>query len=222
MRPPRTGLALLALLGLLACGTACGTGPAPAGPPTGAARVPSSGSTGSAAATGPPVAERVPVPGGAAAPAPAVDPAARPVHLTIPSIGVDTTLTTLGIDPDGALQVPVDYQQVGWLDRSPPPGDRGPAVLAGHVDSASGPAAFYRLHELVPGAAVVVTRADGTQVPFAVDGVQQYAKDAFPTATVYGPVPGPVLRLITCGGTFDRSTGHYRDNLVVYATRRGA
>ena len=157
----------------------------------------------------------VPVPSTATA---AVDPGSRPARLQVPAVGIDTVLIDLGIAADGTLEVPTDYAQAGWLDRSPTPGSRGPAVLAGHVDSKAGPAVFYRLRDLVAGDQVVVTRADGQVVRFTVDGVQQYAKDAFPTDAVYGPVPGPVLRLITCGGTFDRGTGHYRDNLVVYAT----
>lgn len=163
-----------------------------------------------------------PVPGPAARAVPVIDPRTRPVRLTAASVGIDTRLVDLAVAADGTVEVPSDDSTAGWLDVSPPPGARGPAVLAGHVDSTTGPAVFYRLRELVPGALVVVTRADGATVSFRVDGVEQYAKDAFPTAAVYGPVPGPVLRLITCGGVFDRSTGHYRDNTVVYATATGA
>jgi len=141
-----------------------------------------------------------------------------PVRLQVPAAGIDVPLIDLGVAGDGTLEVPADYQQVGWFDGGPPPGDVGPAVVAGHVDSKSGPAPFFRLRDLAPGDEVRVTRADGTVVTFRVDGVEQYAKDAFPTATVYGPVPGPALRLVTCGGSFDRSSGHYRDNVVVYAS----
>ena len=91
------------------------------------------------------------------------------------------------------------------------------AVLAGHVDSREGPAVFFRLHELRPGDAVHVRRSDGTVVDFVVDAVLRVPKDAFPTAEVYGPVPGPALRLLTCGGRFDPRSGHYTDNVVVFA-----
>ncbi len=91
-------------------------------------------------------------------------------------------------------------------------------MIAGHVDSKSGPAVFYRLRDLKSGAKIIITTGSGKTVTFTVDGVAQYAKTKFPTAAVYGPVPGPVLRLITCGGAFDRTVGHYRDNLVVYAS----
>ena len=162
-----------------------------------------------------PTAGAVPVP--LAGPR-AVDPAHVPVRLAVAAAGIDVPLVELGIAADGTLAVPTDYQEVGWFDGGPPPGDTGPAVIAGHVDSRSGPAPFYRLREVAPGDAVEVTRADGAVVTFTVDGVEQYPKDAFPTAAVYGPVPGPALRLVTCGGSFDRTSGHYRDNVVVYAS----
>ena len=150
---------------------------------------------------------------------PAVEPGLTPVSLRIPAIGVTSSLIKLAIATDGTIQVPADFQQAGWLSAGPAPGQRGPAVIAGHLDSTSGPAVFARLAELRPGDAVLVRRRNGTTVTFRVDGSQQVAKNRFPTATVYGPVPGPVLRLITCGGSFDHATGHYRDNIVVYASQ---
>lgn len=151
-------------------------------------------------------------------PSRSVDAGQVPVHLEIPAIGVDVALIRLGVNPDGSLEVPADYQQVGWFTGSAAPGATGPAIIAGHVDSTSGPAPFFELRELAAGDEVVVTAADGQRRSFAVDGVEQYPKDQFPTAAVYGPAPGPVLRLITCGGSFDRSVGHYRDNVVVFAS----
>lgn len=140
------------------------------------------------------------------------------MRLLVPAIRVDVPLVGLGIAADGTLQAPGSYQQVGWLRTSPAPGQRGPAVIAGHVDSTTGPAPFYRLRDLHAGDRVVVVRGNGSRVSFTVDAVQRYAKSAFPTATVYGPVPGPALRLLTCGGQFDHATHHYRDNVVVYAS----
>ena len=99
------------------------------------------------------------------------------------------------------------------------PGDRGPAVVAGHVDSVAGPAVFYRLRELRPGDEVVVDLSDGRTVTFRVTGSLQVPKDAFPTEEVYGPTPDAELRLITCGGEFDRSVRSYEDNTVVFAVR---
>ena len=144
-------------------------------------------------------------------------PAVPPVRLVIPAIGVATGLTRLGLEPDGAMAVPDDFQEAGWFTQGPAPGQPGPAVIAGHVDSQSGPAVFYRLRELRAGQAILVQRADGTRLRFVVEGARSYPKAAFPTAAVFGPVPGAALRLITCGGAFDRASRSYRDNLVVFA-----
>jgi sortase (surface protein transpeptidase) len=104
------------------------------------------------------------------------------------------------------------------MTAGPVPGDPGPAVIAGHVDSRAGPAVFFRLRELRPGDKVTVRRSDGRAVAFTVDEVDRYPKDAFPTSAVYGPAPGSELRLITCGGSFDAAKRSYRDNVVVYAS----
>ena len=148
-------------------------------------------------------------------------PAARPVSLTIPLIGVKTNLITLGLTASGALQVPPTFSVAGWYTGSPRPGAIGSAIIVGHIDSTSGPAVFYRLSELRRGDDVYVRRADGTMVMFRVTAVQQYLKDEFPTQAVYGPTPDAELRLITCGGAFDYATGHYLSNIVVYATQAG-
>lgn len=142
----------------------------------------------------------------------------RPVSLTIPSIGVDARdIAQLGLTSSGDMEVPQRDEVVGWYRHGPTPGSLGPAVLAGHVDSAeSGPAVFFRLPELRPGDEVLVGREDGSTSVFVVDRLEQYAKDAFPTLEVYGDLDHAGLRLITCGGTFDDGTGHYRDNIVVY------
>jgi hypothetical protein len=151
----------------------------------------------------------------------AVPVGAVPVGLAIPAIGVDErTLVMLGRNPDGSLQVPSDYARAGWFTGGPVPGRPGPSVIAGHVDSRAGPAVFFRLRELRAGDVVTVRMSDGGQLPFRVDGVRQYPKANFPTAAVYGPVPGAALRLITCGGSFDRTVRSYRDNVVVYASRQ--
>ena len=142
---------------------------------------------------------------------------APPAHIRIPAIGVSAAVVRLGLEPDGTLEVPSDYDDTGWYTGGPGPGETGPAVIAGHIDSHSGPAVFYRLRELRPGDAVQIERADGSSVRFTVDGVAQYPKRAFPTQAVFGPSPDPMLRLITCGGSFDRSQRSYRDNIVVTA-----
>jgi sortase (surface protein transpeptidase) len=142
---------------------------------------------------------------------------ARPVRLEIPSIGVGAAMIPLGLNRDRTLEVPEDFAQAGWWTGGARPGQAGPAIIAGHVDSYTGPAVFYRLRELRPGDSIIVDRRDGTRVRFSVLGSEQYSKNRFPTARVYGSTPGPTLRLITCSGTFDHASGHYLDNTVVYA-----
>jgi hypothetical protein len=146
------------------------------------------------------------------------DQPARPVRLWIPAIAVSTPLVRLGRLPDGRLQVPRDWDTAGWYDGGPRPGQPGPAVVLGHVDSKTGPAVFYRLRALAPGDIVRVGLADGRILDFRVRRVGRYPKDEFPTEAVYFPTLHRELRLITCGGEFDFASGHYRDNIVVYAT----
>jgi LPXTG-site transpeptidase (sortase) family protein len=145
-------------------------------------------------------------------------PVARPVSLTIPLIGVQSNLITLGLAAGGAMQVPSSVAVAGWYTGSPRPGSIGSSVIVGHVNSTSAHGVFYRLDELKAGDGVFVKRADGTTAEFRVTGVKQYLKDEFPTQSVYGPTPDAELRLITCGGAFDSVTGHYLSNVVVYAT----
>jgi LPXTG-site transpeptidase (sortase) family protein len=161
----------------------------------------------------------LPVPTGPieAAPTERAASVAEPVSLVIPSIGVTTALVHLGLTSSGALQVPPTPAVAGWYTGSPRPGSVGSAVIAGHIDSVDGPGIFYRLSQLQRGDRVYVKREDGTLAVFEVTQVQMYAKDGFPTTVVYGAVPDPELRLITCGGTFDYSTRAYLSNTVVYA-----
>ncbi|NUT32608.1 MAG: class F sortase [Hamadaea sp.] len=143
---------------------------------------------------------------------------AEPVRLRIPSIGVDAQVTPLGVDEDGEVQVPpLAYSMVtGWYHRGPSPGELGAAVILGHVDAApAGPAVFYDLGKLKPGAEVAVARDDGRTAVFTVEAVRSFPKDAFPHEKIYGPVQRAEVRLVTCGGPFEGDA--YRDNLVVFA-----
>lgn len=143
----------------------------------------------------------------------------RPVRLDIPRIDVATRLMKLGLTADRELQVPALTQAgiAGWYDLGPVPGDVGPAVLAGHVDSDTGPAVFYGLSALRPGDRLRVDRSDHRTAVFSVDRVTAFAKSRFPTRAVYGATPDPELRLITCGGTYDPARGGYQSNVVVFA-----
>lgn len=149
-------------------------------------------------------------------------PRSLPVSISIPVIHVRSPLQSLGLNPNGTLAVPPPgptYNEAAWYDGSPTPGELGPSVIEGHVDSArDGPSVFFDLGALQPGDIVDVSRADGTVAVFVVSGVRRYPKNAFPTAAVYGNTTFAALRLITCGGDFDHATRHYLENTVVFAS----
>lgn len=149
---------------------------------------------------------------------PVVSPAARsaPVTLSIPSIGLTTSLAQVGLNVNDTIQAPSGYQIPAWYRLGPSPGQRGSAIILGHVDSYKGPAVFYKLRTLRPGAHVDVTLADRVTTHFEVRQIAEYSKSSFPTALVYGPHGYSGLQLITCGGAFDPQTGHYLSNVVVY------
>ena len=142
-------------------------------------------------------------------------PPGDPLRVRIPAIGVVAPLVRLGLNSDQTLEVP-NYQEAGWYTGGSRPGSVGPAVIAAHVDSTTGPAVFYRLKELKPGDTVHVDYSQGT-VTFLVRESQSFLKSSFPTARVYGPTDEPELRLITCDGAFDRKARSYRSNRVVWA-----
>ncbi|WP_448616154.1 class F sortase [Modestobacter sp. URMC 112] len=170
-----------------------------------------------APATVPPAAVP-PAPGPVPAPAPPLLlPAADPVRVRVPALGATSEVVHLGLRDDGTMEVPSGAEAVGWYDRSPTPGQLGPAVLAGHVDWDGEAGAFAGLDELLPGDQVVVERADGAVATFAVERVEEHDKDAFPADAVYGDLDHAGLRLITCGGGFDEDTGDYELNVVVFA-----
>jgi len=160
-------------------------------------------------------------PGGIARPSVGVDPVAprpAPVALRIPAIGVDVSLSTLGLNADHTVQVPTDFQQAGWFGLGPSPGQTGSAVILGHVDSYTGPAVFFQIRTLRAGDQVNVSLADGAIAHFQVSAVAMYAKDQFPAQQVYAPHGGSALQLVTCGGTFDTHTRSYLSNIVAYTT----
>lgn len=156
--------------------------------------------------------------------APEAPPAADPESVSITSLGVRSDLLRLGLEDDGTVQVPPlgANDQAGWYERGPAPGDVGPAVILGHVDSAQyGPGIFFDIGGMQPGDQVEVARADGTVAQFVVDRVEVHPKNDFPTIEVYGNTANAQLRLITCGGDFDASVRSYKDNIIVFATMSG-
>ncbi|PPA57877.1 class F sortase [Micromonospora chalcea] len=197
-------------------------GPATPGPTTGApgAAPGTAAAPGAAAVPGAPEATG---PAGAMSPngaAPAPLPRSAPTTISIPRIGVRAEIMSLGTNPDGTDQVPPLDQamKAGWYSPGASPGEAGNAVIVGHVDSAQlGPAVFFNLGALVAGDTIAVTRQDGRSATFTVREVGSYPKTAFPAARVYGPSAVPALRVVTCGGVFDRTAGSYLNNIVVYA-----
>ncbi|MFI5808215.1 class F sortase [Streptomyces sp. NPDC051561] len=159
------------------------------------------------------------------APVPTAPPlaAAVPVGVVIPELQVDAPLMGLPLDEDGRLATPPDSERnlAGWYQAGASPGAVGTAILAGHVDTATGPAVFYGLGSLAKGNTVRVPRTDGITAVFTVDAVEVYPADAFPDDKVYGPSSTPQLRLITCGGGFDKKTQRYLGNVVVFAHLTG-
>lgn len=148
-------------------------------------------------------------------------PASAPTHLDVPAIGVSSDMMQLGTNPDGTVEVPPleKDSRSGWFTGSPSPGQLGPSIILGHVDSKEyGPAVFFKLGALTPGEQISITRTDGTVAVFSVDKVAQYPKDHFPTIEVYGNTDHAALRLITCGGKFDFAAHSYEDNIVAFAS----
>lgn len=164
-----------------------------------------------------PVTAPGPAPGALLPPGPAPLVRSEPVRLRVDRLGLDTVPRPMGLTADRSMEVPADAGTVGWYTGAPTPGEVGPAVLTAHVDWKGLPGAFADLDTLEPGDEIRVDRADGTSVVFAVRRVGRFPKAEFPTAEVYGDLDHAGLRLITCGGVFDRSARSYLDNVVVFA-----
>ncbi|MFC9972045.1 class F sortase [Spirillospora sp. NPDC127200] len=189
----------LALVLLAAALTGCGGEPAAAPPPPNWKAVPGQVANPS--------------------PTPSVRAYADPVEIRIPALGVRSRLERLETDAHGVLSTPRDPARAGWFAGGVRPGEQGPAVIAGHVDSRTGPGVFARLRDLRPGGEIQVVDAKGDVARFTARELRVHPKALFPSAEVYGPTPDAELRLITCGGAFDRARGHYADNVVAYAVR---
>lgn len=208
LRHRRTALPVCAFLALTAVTALTGCSDAsPSKSPAAAAQAPTTAGTpdaGAPATTG----------------SPAKTTAQPPVHVSIPSLGVDSDIMRLGLNTDGTVEVPPAEKgmTVGWYTGGAVPGEPGPAVLIGHNDTRLGRAVFHDLKKITKGADVTVRDERGAEIHFKVTGRETASKNAFPTARVYGRTEGRVLRLITCDGAFD-AQGHPVDNLIVYATR---
>lgn len=139
-----------------------------------------------------------------------------PVRLRIPKLLIDTNFVPLGLMENGEIEVPAGYTEVGWYTYGPTPGELGPAVVLGHVDSKTGPGVFMFLGQLAPGDLIHVDRNDGSVATFRVTSLERYNRDEFPTEKIYGNIPYAGIRLITCSGFYDRASERYDRVLVVY------
>ncbi|MFX0578994.1 class F sortase [Nocardia nepalensis] len=159
----------------------------------------------------------------AAAPATGVHTAApigrsTPVSFKIASVNASGSLIAVGLNSDGSVQVPADYQQAAWYQKGPAPGEQGSAVILGHVDSYQGAGVFFELKKVKPGDMIDVTRADGKTAHFKVTDVRMYLKAQFPDQTVFGARGGATLQVVTCGGEFDQTARTYLSNVVVFSS----
>lgn len=145
--------------------------------------------------------------------------APNPAVIRIPRLEVEASIIPLGLREDGSIEVPEDPDEAGWWMGGPEPGETGPAVILGHVDSREeGPAVFFHLQYLDSGDEIHIDRVDGSTVTYVVEATERHNKDEFPTDAVYGPTEQPTLRLITCGGDFDFGVRTYEDNVIVFAS----
>ena len=145
--------------------------------------------------------------------------APNPAVIRIPRLEVEASIIPLGLNDDGSIEVPEDPDQAGWWLGGPEPGETGPAVILGHVDSQEeGPAVFFYLQYLDPGDEIHIDRVDGSTITYVVEATERHDKDEFPTDAVYGPTEQPTLRLVTCGGDFDFGVRTYEDNVIVFAS----
>ncbi len=153
-------------------------------------------------------------------PAPTATPLSRaglPLRLKIPALGIDAAIEEVGLTPEGAMDVPREYDNTAWYTLGPRPGEPGNAVIAGHVDSQTGPAVFWELRALTPGDEILVVGDDGVERLFVVTALEVYPRQEAPLRRIFGPATGTGLNLITCDGVFDQQRQEYDQNLVVYA-----
>ena len=145
--------------------------------------------------------------------------APNPAVIRIPRLDVEAPIIPLGLQDDGSIEVPENPDEAGWWLGGPEPGETGPAVILGHVDSQEeGPAVFFYLRYMEAGDEIHIDRVDGSTITYVVESTERHDKDEFPTEAVYGPTEDPTLRLVTCGGDFDFNVRTYNDNIIVFAT----
>lgn len=142
-------------------------------------------------------------------------PIPQPVRIVIPTIRVDARIIPVGLLEDGSMEVP-PFGLAGWYKLGAVPGGNGPAVIVAHVDSKKGPDVFYYLKNLEPGDEIMVYGEDGDLAVFVVDSKEKELKTELPVDRIWNDSKEPLIRLITCAGEFNRRTGHYLSNLIIY------
>lgn len=146
-------------------------------------------------------------------------PRSEPIHISVPSVGIDTKIISVGLDSSGSIEMPPLFDwSAGWYKYSPTPGQLGPSIIVGHVDTYKGVSVFWRLRDIKEGDLVYISRADGKTAKFKVQALKVFDQQDFPTQEIYGNLDYSGLRLITCGGAFNKQTESYTQNTVVYAT----
>jgi len=144
---------------------------------------------------------------------------AAPKRLLIPAIGVNAFIEAVGTLPNGDMATPTQspWEYVGWYDAGPHPGERGSAVIDGHLDRPRGyPAVFWHLRELHVGDQVLVMKSNGKKLTFRVTRVAFYTPQAAPIQDIFGNNGGIYLNLITCAGDWIPSEHQTTLRLVVY------
>jgi sortase (surface protein transpeptidase) len=141
-----------------------------------------------------------------------------PVRIVIPAIGVNARVIPLGLNRDQTIQVPTNAADTGWFRPGPEPGEQGAAVIVGHVATRSGRGVFYRLGKLRVGQVITIRLQDGSTVRYVARSMITVLKSRFPTNRVYARTAQPTLRLITCAGKLNPSTGHHPENYIVFAS----
>lgn len=145
-------------------------------------------------------------------------PISLPSRLHIPKLNIDVPIEMVGLDSQNRMDVPKDYNQVGWYKYGPKPGETGQAVIAGHLDTPEGPAVFAHLNQLKVDDEIFVYDQDGRQFSFKVSSFDTYPDASFPIQKVFGTSSSPQLNLITCEGVFDRQSKNYSLRRVIYSS----
>ncbi len=146
-----------------------------------------------------------------------------PTRILIPQVGIDGNVIDVGRGVTGNMAVPVKFTDVGWYRYGPVPGQKGNAVIAGHVDNGHGkPGTFYRLSDVNVGDAIYIENTNGEKIKFVVKEIRlvdYFNPSKEDMKAIFGPSDKERLNLITCEGTWIPEKKTYSNRLVVFAER---